>query len=179
MHCYHCDKDSAAKGETAQGMRKEMTNPIQARWCQAGWFWRLWWCLWVTEPDNGHRSWCTHDHCKPTCSTQHKSNTTDCCTTNFFYFLGFLEEKLCAVLTSAWDRGHTQREESLQTGPSVLSNFSLLAMINKTCYCLAKKRLFERQNFRTKFSVEIDCKSDSKPTCPPALPPKTRQSPWD
>lgn len=27
-------------------------------------------------------------------------------------FLGFLEEKLCAVLTSAWDRGYTQREES-------------------------------------------------------------------
>lgn len=31
-------KDSAAKGETALGMRKEITNPIQARWCQAGWF---------------------------------------------------------------------------------------------------------------------------------------------
>lgn len=114
-----------------------------------------------------------------TCSTQHQSNTTDCCTTNFCYFLGFLEEKLCAVLTSAWDRGHTQREESLQIGPCVLSIFSILARINKTCYCLAKKRLFERQNFRTKSSVEIDCKSGSTPTCPPALPPKTRQSPWD
>lgn len=31
-------KDSAAKGETALGMRKEITNPIPARWCQAGWF---------------------------------------------------------------------------------------------------------------------------------------------
>lgn len=30
-------KDSAEKGETALGMRKEITNPIQTRWCQAGW----------------------------------------------------------------------------------------------------------------------------------------------
>lgn len=80
--------------KTVLGMRKEMTNPIQARWCKAGWFWRLWWCLWVLEPDNGHRCWCTHEHYRPVwglsgARAQPCTNEIPGCTTNFFWFFRF------------------------------------------------------------------------------------------
>lgn len=110
-------KDSAEKGETALGMRKEIKIPSRPDGVKQAEFLRLWWCLWVVEPDNDHRSSCTREHCNPVwwlcgACAQHCTSEIANCTTNFFCFLGFLEEKLCAVLTSAWNRAHTQREES-------------------------------------------------------------------
>lgn len=126
-HFYHCDKDSAAKRETVLGMRKEMTNPIQARWCQAGWFWRLWWCLWVVEPDNGHGCWCTHEHCKPVwglCGARAQPCTSEIpgCTANLFCIFGFSGGKtVCSPDLCLGQGMYTEGGKSLQTGPSLPS----------------------------------------------------------
>lgn len=111
---YHCDKRQCCKGRNCTRHEEGDNKPHPGQMVSG----RL-----VFEGCDGafglwsQRSWWTCEHCNPVwwlcgaCAQPCASEIPDC-TTNFFYFLGFLEEKVSAVLTSAWDRGHTQREES-------------------------------------------------------------------